>query len=684
MSKTEFAADSNQIISPLVKAMALSLNVKYALASELLPGSRRVKVLAFWADFQWQTPFEYDLDGSPCETVVGAEPKWYGCDIQRRFSQDKDLEKLNIQFYLGVPLYDSVNQPLGHICILDDRPVEFHDSMKEAMKEYAEIFSAELMRLREQENARSLNTRITSLIQNLHDGVLIEDEQRRIVQINQDYCELFRLGHSPDQLIGRESSRFVESLDVHFADGDSFHLRTLELLKDRSHIESEEWTLNNGRVVQRDCIPIFDSGAFYGFIWRYKDATRLKSTERELAIARDQEFDIGSRIQKTLLLGKEPQGIPALNVSAMSIPSRRIDGDFYDFFHVDEKRLDVLVGDVMGKGVPAALLGAAVKSHFQRAMRKLLAAQPGRWPEPSETIARVHHSMTQQLIELESFITLVFMRFDVKKREIVFVDCGHPPVLRFKRSDQSIELIRGENLPIGVLENEQFKQKTISFEPGDRFLLYSDGLTEARSPGGELFGIERLQAYMMKHWRLEPNSFIQGLKMEIERFTLSKRFADDLTCVVVHSVDEAEAPPMRKDAIQLDSSFTELSRSREFVDRFCRASDDFDEAAIQALTLAVNEAAANVVQHAYQEADGQEWSLEMEDYLDRWAVNITHHGSPFNPDHAEEPMFDGSKSSGFGVYIILNSVDEAHYDLLDEGGQRIRLIKRRRAKKETP
>src|SRR5262249_25854540 len=100
------------------------------------------------------------------------------------------------------------------------------------------------------------------------------------------------------------------------------------------------------------------------------------------------DIEIAQRIQKTLLLGQPPVDLHSLRAAALSIPSFQIDGDFYDFYAHDQ-HLDVVIGDVMGKGIPAALVGAATKHHFLRAANHLLAADPGRIPEPREMLTIV-------------------------------------------------------------------------------------------------------------------------------------------------------------------------------------------------------------------------------------------------------------------------------------------------------
>src|SRR5207302_4685596 len=104
----------------------------------------------------------------------------------------------------------------------------------------------------------------------------------------------------------------------------------------------------------------------------------LLATVRELAEVRRREYEVGARIQQMLLLGRPPDGMAGIEVAALTAPSQQIDGDFYDFYPYGGDRLDLVVGDVMGKGVPAAVLGAAIKSRFARVIGDLLGpCEPG-------------------------------------------------------------------------------------------------------------------------------------------------------------------------------------------------------------------------------------------------------------------------------------------------------------------
>ena len=163
-----------------------------------------------------------------------------------------------------------------------------------------------------------------------------------------------------------------------------------------------------------------------------KENQKLHNTivrqHRELAIAHEnlrQELALGAKIHETLLVGKCPANIPAFSIAAMSIPSKEIDGDFFEFYHPAHQILDVVIGDVMGKGIPAALVGTAIKTHLLHfavplslSHSQIYSKEEG-WIEdllaPHEILSHLHEELVSQLIQLEYFATIFYGRFDLEK-----------------------------------------------------------------------------------------------------------------------------------------------------------------------------------------------------------------------------------------------------------------------------
>ena len=343
----------------------------------------------------------------------------------------------------------------------------------------------------------------------------------------------------------------------------------------------------------------------------------LQAANEKLEQARERESEMGFKIQQTLLLDQPPGDIPGLQVAALTIPSQRVDGDFYIFVKHQSHALDVIVGDVMGKGIAGALLGAATKSYFLKALSDLMAlSKDGALPEPREVVMLAHAGIVRHLIELESFVTLCYARLDVKRRILDIVDCGHTGTLHLHGRTGLCEVLHGDNLPMGVREGEIYDQVSFPFEPGDSLLLYSDGVTEARNPAKELFGMDRLEECLRNNGHLTPSALVEAIRKSVFTFSQSERPIDDLTSVAIR-VEETELPTARAE-IDIRSDLKQLRRVREFVRTFC---GDLPGVAAgrrerqRALELAVNEAASNIMKHAYHGRTDQSIHLEGEGVL---------------------------------------------------------------------
>lgn len=404
---------------------------------------------------------------------------------------------------------------------------------------------------------------------------------------------------------------------------------------------------------------------------------RQQATSDELERAREREADLGFRIQRTLLLDAPPSDIPGLTVGASTVPSQRVDGDFYAFINHQDRVLDIIVGDVMGKGILAALLGAATKAHFLKAIGDLASSRDGRsLPRPKDIVMMAHARVARHLIELESFVTLCYARIDLAERRLEFVDCGHTGIIVRGANSGETRLLHGDNLPLGVREGELYDQVSVPLALGDTVLLFSDGITEARDDFGNAFGVDRLERLLAEVSKSEPVEIVTAVGTALRNFSRRSPPRDDQTCVAAHV--EATRLPLLHAHLDITSALEELGRARDFVRNFCRKLPGarLGDDGIAQLVLAANEAASNIMKHAYGGDRDQLISIEADAFADQIAVKLRHLGSPFAPGSAPPPLFDGARESGFGAYIIASSVDEVKYYRDTSGRSCVALIKK--------
>ncbi|MBU1107734.1 MAG: SpoIIE family protein phosphatase [Candidatus Riflebacteria bacterium] len=252
--------------------------------------------------------------------------------------------------------------------------------------------------------------------------------------------------------------------------------------------------------------------------------------------ARQQEIDIAGEIQQTLLFEPVPYGLNGADVAAVSIPSQGVDGDFIDFFTFSSTKFDVIVGDVMGKGVHAALVGAGTRNRLSRTMWSLSRCSKED-PSPEVIMQALDDAVQEQLGQLCKFITMVYARFDLLERSLKYVDAGHMPILWYSAAKEEWASLKGRNFPLGIPMIRAAEQFKISFSKNDLFLFYSDGLSEGRNQQGWQYGDKQFMHTISKLPKNSAKKFLELLIEDFKSFAARDQFDDDLTIVVVRITD---------------------------------------------------------------------------------------------------------------------------------------------------
>jgi phosphoserine phosphatase RsbU/P len=393
------------------------------------------------------------------------------------------------------------------------------------------------------------------------------------------------------------------------------------------------------------------------------------------------EIAFGSQIQQDLLIDRMPFDLGFAQAALTSIASRDVGGDFIEIFPRDDSSIDVLIGDVMGKGIKAAMLGAALHRRFSRALyrtRSGSAAGPDT-VEPREIVAAVSREVTPRLIDYESFVTLCLARFDASRHRLDFVHCGHMPIIHYRRVLDRCVRLRGESMPLGFSLAESHTQCSVAFEAGDIILFYTDGLTEARNSRGDLFGIARLEDIIQANSQRDAEGLIRVVHESVVDFRGGPCFDDDLTCGVVKISGDSGTPRPIRVFAEARSDLSELVKIRDFVRQVGarHSRPPLDEERLDLLTIAVNEAASNIMIHSHDPDCGTWIRLAGEIHADRVAITLSHAGKPFDPTVVPPPRFDGSSEGGFGVYLIKNCVENVTYACDEMGTNQITLVKLR-------
>jgi serine phosphatase RsbU (regulator of sigma subunit) len=251
--------------------------------------------------------------------------------------------------------------------------------------------------------------------------------------------------------------------------------------------------------------------------------------EEQLEMERlERELDIARTVQERLLPGRLPE-VEGLQIAADSTPAREVGGDYYDFARLPDGRLAFVVADVSGKGTQAAFFMAEMQGLF----RSLSSLEP----EPAAFLARANTAL-RGILDDGTFVTALYGLLDPEQGRLRLARAGHCPVALAREGDGA-RLLRPEGMALGMAPRPLFERAltpvSLQLHPGDTLALYTDGLVESRSAGGEEYGYDRLLGSLQQRGgeQASPAALRDGLLADLRAFTGSGNFDDDLALVVL-------------------------------------------------------------------------------------------------------------------------------------------------------
>jgi sigma-B regulation protein RsbU (phosphoserine phosphatase) len=240
--------------------------------------------------------------------------------------------------------------------------------------------------------------------------------------------------------------------------------------------------------------------------------------ERRRAAELEQELRLARDIQQGLLLEAAPR-LPGWEITAVSLPARELGGDLYDFLKFGDGTQGIMIGDVSGKGLSAALRMAVARTVFRHEAR--------RGDEPAATLGAVNRGVLSEIPQ--GMVTMLYARLDTLGGRLRLANAGHTFPLLVNGTVRELELC---GLPLGVDADSDYGEATAVLQHGDTVLLYTDGVLEAENERGEIFSFERLQALVEANARLKPRALVALLIHALRSWSGGAQ-TDDVTIVVL-------------------------------------------------------------------------------------------------------------------------------------------------------
>jgi len=368
------------------------------------------------------------------------------------------------------------------------------------------------------------------------------------------------------------------------------------------------------------------------------------------------ELEVAAVVQKSLL----PRHLPSpegFEFSAAAFPARSVGGDFYDFTMRRPGECLIAVGDISGKGIPAALLTSTARALFR--------AECAHESSPRRILASLNADFHDDLSHAEMFMTMIVARLGAGRDRLTVANAGGCRVILFRRLEGTCSELTEGGLPLGLFPVSRWTDQSVSLRPGDLAVLYSDGVTETQDPEGNLFGVARLLEIV----RARGAGPTDGLKAAVlEAMELHRRGApvsDDVTLVLIRALPRTVRRTFDLRLETLDALVGAVrAEVRCFGPRF--AGD---------LEVAASEIATNILRHGYAGGHGPV-GVEIGMQTDRVTVEFRDEGLPFDLDAVAEPDLQRFQTGGYGIHIVRSFTDELVHESSGTAGNLWRIMKR--------
>jgi sigma-B regulation protein RsbU (phosphoserine phosphatase) len=237
------------------------------------------------------------------------------------------------------------------------------------------------------------------------------------------------------------------------------------------------------------------------------------------------QLEVARQVQLELLPARDPE-LQGYDISAYNYPTEEVSGDYYDWVKIYDDQIGLVIADVSGKGVPAALLMAFLRASLRAATHIGYS--------PHISMAKVNYLLWES-IERNQFVTAFYGILDATNKTLSYTNAGHNPPLLLDK-DGNARFIDKGSLPLGMFKDTRYHEYYLTTEPGDVLVLYTDGVTEAQNSHGEEFGRTRLAEAARANQQLSARELITAVKNEVLEWTEGRGATDDATFFVIKAV----------------------------------------------------------------------------------------------------------------------------------------------------
>ena len=510
-----------------------------------------------------------------------------------------------------------------------------------------------------EEKIKASENRFRSITSSAIDAIISADKNGIIESWNPAAVKIF--GYTEEQAIGQNLDLIIPK-KYHKRHHDGMN-RVLTGGKKRAigHIIEME-----GQKKDKTIFPVslalsmwegINEMNFSGII---RDITKRKKDEAILVKANKRmegELNVGKDIQMSML----PLNFPAfperkeIDIYANLIPAREVGGDFYDFHFLDENHIYFAVGDVSGKGVPAALEMAVAKT--------LLKSRAANDQSTASILTQVNNEIAKDN-DACMFITVFAAILNTDTGKLIYSNAGHNPSYVIGESRDVVVLDDLHGPVIGAMEGIAYNETTLYIDKEDIVLAYTDGVSEAQNKNEEFFTVSRLEK-LIREGKYDSTQSLTDIIIEsVKEFENGTEQFDDITVLALQYLQDKDKHASELSSIKIRNKISEMPKIIDYFDSFAR-ENDLSGIAIQKFNIVLDELLNNIISYAFKDDDDHHILVKFQLKYLRLIITIEDDGIPFNPFRIESPDIKLSIAErnlgGLGVHIVKNLVDEYHY-----------------------
>ena len=377
---------------------------------------------------------------------------------------------------------------------------------------------------------------------------------------------------------------------------------------------------------------------------------------KDLNARMEGELEVGQNIQMSMLPDNEYSS-DSVDIYAELIPAREVGGDFYDFHFIDENHICFVMGDVSGKGVPAALMMAVTKA--------LLKSRAGNDNSPASILTHVNNEIAKDN-DSYMFITVFLAILNTNTGELIYSNAGHNPSYVITKGNKNINKLGDLHGPvIGAMEEMAYGETKLFLKKNNIVLTYTDGVTESQNIKEELYSDPRFEELLKTGEYDSSKSLTKLIIKSVKDFEGEADQFDDITIMALEYCQNPNAILSAKSSVKIENDLKQITNAIEWFEAFA-LENKIPFAIIQKINIALDEILNNTISYGYKDETVHEIGIDIELRNERLIIIISDDAIPFNPFRDDPPdttklSIEDRSIGGLGIHIVKNLMDEYEY-----------------------